>query len=63
MRTYSIYLCPKCKSFEFRSVPVRKWVCKADPREEEMLFDPKNDKSLVDPPPNCLDFILKEKKL
>ena len=62
MREYNVFHCPKCKSFEFRSIPVRKWVCKAGPREEEMLVDPKNDKSLVDPPPACPDFNLKERK-
>jgi hypothetical protein len=62
MRTYSAFLCPKCKSFEFRPIPVRKWVCKAGPREEEMLVDSKNDTSLIDPPLACPDFILKGRK-
>ena len=62
MRVYDVFHCPKCKSFEFRLIPVRKWICKAGPREEEMLVDPKYDKSLVDPPPACPDFILVGRK-
>jgi len=62
MRVYDVFHCPCCKSFEFRPVPVMKWICKAGPREEEMLVDSKNDTSLIDPPPACPDFNLKEKK-
>ena len=62
MRVYDVFHCPKCKSFEYRWIPARKWVCKAGKREEEIIIDPKGDNSLVDPPPACPDFNLKEKK-
>jgi len=62
MRTYNIYQCPKCKGFEFRPIPAKKWLCKAGKREEEILIDPKRDTSLTNPPPDCPDFILKERR-
>lgn len=62
MRIYDVFRCPKCKSFEYRSIPTRKWICKAGPQEKEISVDPKYDTSLTDPPPTCEDFILKERK-
>jgi len=62
MRDYNVFLCPKCKGFEYRVIPRRKWLCKAGPREEEIKVDPKYDTSLIDPPRGCPDFILEGRK-
>lgn len=62
MRFYNVYHCPGCKHFECRAIPVRKWVCKAGKREEEIIIDPGMDNSIIDPPPACSDFILEGRK-
>jgi len=62
MRDYNVFLCPKCKSFEFRPIPVKKWICKAGSRKEELNVDPNRNTSLIDPPLGCPDFILEGRK-
>ena len=62
MKIYNIFLCPKCKLFEYRSVPRQRWLCKFGRKEEGLDVDPNADTSLIDPPPICEDFILEGRK-
>ncbi|HDT13898.1 MAG TPA: hypothetical protein ENO03_06015 [Candidatus Aminicenantes bacterium] len=70
MRTYNIFLCPKCLHFEYRRAEAfghekkgpGKLFCHAGAKPEEIRTDPKHTDPLRCPPPPCEDFELKVKK-
>ncbi len=70
MRSYNIFLCPKCGRFEYRhdepfgneKKAAGKLFCKAGKKPEEIRLDPKHADVLKNPPPTCQDFELEARK-